>query len=229
MNKNVILLITILLLLTSCTTPIETDGIILTTEDKIQLAATYEQGTNNKAVILLHMLGDDRSSYDELTTYLNYNSYTVLAIDFRGHGESELDYTTFTDEDWQLLLYDVKASTTFLEEEGYTQIAVIGASIGANAGFNHAVVDERIDMGIFLSAGSEYKGIKTLDISPLYSKPGFFVASYEDKDAAVTATQLFNFADTEHKDIKLFTSGHGTELLGAVLGEDILYWLENYY
>jgi esterase/lipase len=234
MKQNIFLalIICISLLFTSCgntVEPIETSGIILTTADNIQIAATYEQGNNKKAVILLHMLGNDRTSYSELTAYLNYNGYSILAPDFRGHGESQLDDTTFSDEDWQGLILDVQTSVDYLEAQGYEQIAVVGASIGANAALNYAVQDSRIDMGIFLSAGEEYKGINSIDVAHYYTKPGFFIASYEDKDAAIAATRLHNAISTDAKEVKLLNAGHGTEMLGKLVGLDILTWLDNNY
>lgn len=209
------------------------EEITLTTADGITLSATYtEAAYSSKAVLLLHMLGSDKTAYQELTRYLLQNSFTVLAIDFRGHGESPLDDKQFTEADWQNLVLDVDAGVNYLEDKGYRKIAVVGASIGANAGLKQALQDERIDALVLLSAGEEYRGINILDLMPYYQKPVLFVASMDDKDAAVAATKLYNALDTDQKELKMYqTGGHGTELLETQDGLPavMVTWLQKWY
>ncbi len=203
------------------------------TADGIRIAVTYTPVPDtDKAVLLLHMLGRDKTDYETLTKYLNYNNFTVLALDFRGHGNSDLEYTLFTEKDWQNLVLDVQAGVDVLEEQGYTRIAVVGASIGANAALKQAVQDTRIDTMVLLSAGESYKGINATAIASFYDRPVFFLASYADTEAAVAATRLFNAVNTDAKNIKLYDEGHGTELLdlyGEVVGKEILEWLQETY
>jgi esterase/lipase len=226
-----IALVAAFVLITSCDRDDSTDNAIITS-DNIELGYTFTESNSDKAVLLLHMLGKDKESYTALTQYLTQHSYTVLAIDFRGHGESELEDETFTENDWKNLVLDVEAGVDFLEMQGYERIAVIGASIGANAALKHAVQDTRIDTLILLSAGEEYHGINTLDIAGFYDRPVLFLASYADKDAAVAATKLFNAVNTEEKNIKFYEQGHGTELFELykeIVAEEVLFWLEGYY
>ncbi len=237
--KTEVIIIFIMILLSSCEN--EKDGIqkkeanefILTTADEVNITGTYSefQGTQ-KAVLLLHMLGKDKSDYDTFTRYLLQNKYTVLAIDFRGHGNSDLDYKTFTEEDWQNLVLDVQAGLDFLEKREYKNVAVIGASIGANAGFKQAVQDTRVRVLVLLSAGEEYKGINIIDLAEFYDRPVLIVASLDDKDAAVVATRIYNAVGTEYKDIKIYqTGGHGNDILETQEGLPamIVTWLQNYY
>ena len=105
---------------------------IITTADEVNITAVYKETKQaTQAVLLLHMLGKDKSDYNNFSLYLQQNSFSVLAIDFRGHGNSDLDYTTFADEDWQTLVLDVEAGVDFLESKGYKRIAVVGASTRA--------------------------------------------------------------------------------------------------
>lgn len=207
--------------------------ITITTADGINLSATYtEAAYSSKAVLLLHMVGSDKTAYQEFTRYLQQNSFTVLAIDFRGHGKSELDYKKFTEADWQNFVLDVDAGVDYLEGKGYRNIGVVGASIGANAGFKQAVQDDRIDTLVLLSAGESYKGINILDLVPYYQKPVLFVASMDDKDAAVAATKLYNALGTDQKDLKMYQAGgHGTDLLKNQDGLPaiIVTWLQKWY
>lgn len=242
MNKQFsVFFILVSLLLLSCSREQETtadtvqqrDDIFTVTADDVQIAVAYSPMANaEQAVLLLHMLGRDKSDYETLTKYLNYHNFTVLAIDFRGHGNSDLDYTTFTDKDWQNLVLDVQAGVDVLEAQGYTRIAVVGASIGANAALKQAVQDTRIDSLVLLSAGESYRGINATAVASFYNRPVLFLASYADIDAAVAATKLFNAVNTDAKNIKLYDNGHGTELLdlyGETVGEEILVWLQETY
>lgn len=237
--KKVIALIGIIitLIIASCSNleSAQTDPneIILTTSDEINLTAGYyDANAGDHAVLLLHMLGKDRHTYDLLLPTIMQNSYSVLALDFRGHGNSGLDYTTFTETDWQNLILDVQAGVDFLENKGYKQITVIGASIGANAALKQAVQDERIDNLIFISAGEDYHGLNALDYAQFYSKPILVIASMDDKDAAVAATKIYNAVSTDSKELKMYqTGGHGTDLLTAQEGLSAVIgtWLKNRY
>lgn len=234
-------LLLFILLLTSCSEENETtsnttqqnNNLFIVTADGIPTAVTYTPLPDaEKAVLLLHMLGRDKTDYETLTKYLNYHNFTVLAIDFRGHGNSKLDYTTFTEKDWQNLVLDVQAGIDVLEAQGYTRIAVVGASIGANAALKQAVQDPRIDTLVLLSAGESYRGINATAVASFYDRPVLFLASYADTDAAVAATRLFNAVNTDAKNIKLYQEGHGTEILdlyGEVVAEEILAWLQESY
>ena len=204
-----------------------------TTADEVNITGKYtEVDTTRKAVLLLHMVGHDKSNYDNLTLYLLQNGYTVLALDFRGHGNSDLDYTQFTEENWQDLVLDVEAGLDFLEKRGYSHVAVIGASIGANAGFKQAIQDRRIRAIVLLSAGEEYHGINILQLAEFYDRPVLVVASLDDKGAAIAATKIYNAAGTEYKEIKMYQSGgHGTDLLANQDGLPAIMvtWLQKYY
>ncbi len=207
--------------------------IILRASDEINLTAGYyETNSGDHAVLLLHMLGKDRHDYDMLLPIIMQNSYSVLALDFRGHGNSDLEYTIFSESDWQNLVLDVEEGVDFLDARGYKKITVIGASIGANAALKQAVQDKRIDNLILISAGEDYHGLKTLDYAQFYSKPIVIVAAMDDKDAAVAATKIYNAVQTENKELKMYqTGGHGTALLTSQEGFSAMIgtWLKKWY
>lgn len=234
MKKIIFLTSIFLLLLTiSCTQTnqkiLGPNDFILTTADEVNITAEYHE-TNGaeRAVLLVHMLGHDKSDYNNLSLNLQKSGFTVLAIDLRGHGTSDLDYTHFTDADWQNLVLDIQAGVDYLEEKGYTRIGVVGASIGANAALKQAVQDTRIDALVLLSAGENYHNLTTLDIAPFYTRPVMIVVALDDKDAAVAGTKLYNSIGTAQPDLKVYqTGGHGTDILKNVDGIDatIITWL----
>ncbi len=237
MKKIIALALIIGIIFTGCgkIEPVQNDTneIILTTSDEINLTANYyETNAGDHAVLLLHMVGGNKHDYDVVLPIIMQNSYSVLALDFRGHGNSVLDYTTFTEQDWQNLVLDVQAGVDFLESKGYKKIIVIGASIGANAALKQAVQDTRMDNLILLSAGEEYHGLNALDYAQFYDRPVLVIASMDDKEAAVAATKIYNAANTADKELKMYqTGGHGTNLfitqegLPAVIGT----WLKRWY
>ncbi len=237
MKKNIVIIgIILIFFLAGCTKqPQEKDPneFTITTADEVNITALYsETNQATQAVLLLHMLGKDKSDYKNLNLYLQQNGFSVLAIDFRGHGNSDLEYTIFTDEDWQNLVVDVEAGVDFLESKGYERIAVVGASIGANAGFKQAVQDTRIDSLVLLSLGEEYHGINVTAIAPYYDRPVLLVAAMNDKDAAVSATRIYNALETPYLDLKMYpTGGHGTEMLQNQegLAAVIVTWLQGTY
>jgi acetyl esterase/lipase len=80
-------------------------------------------------VILLHMLRQDRSSWDAFARQLADAGYTALSVDLRGHGE------TGGVVDWDLAVADLQQAWQFLagkDEINQDRTALIGASIGAN-------------------------------------------------------------------------------------------------
>lgn len=233
-----LIILLVLILIASCAeqaTKKEKDPneFIITTADEVNITASYsETNQATQAVLLLHMRGRDKSDYRNLTLYLQQNSFSVLSIDFRGHGNSDLDYTQFSDKDWQNLIIDVEAGIDFLEDKGYKRIAVVGASIGANAGFKQAVQDTRISSLVLLSPGESYHSINITGIAQYYDRPVLIVAALDDKDAAVSATRIYNALETPYLDLKMYqTGGHGTEILQNQegLAPIIVTWLQGTY
>jgi carboxylesterase len=88
----------------------------------------YFKGTNGKAVLLIH--GWTATPYEErrLGVYLNENGYTVSAPLMVGHGTKPQDLKNVKWTDW---LKDVIKAYQELRKD-YTQIYVIGNSLGAN-------------------------------------------------------------------------------------------------
>ncbi|MBI5073303.1 alpha/beta fold hydrolase [Candidatus Woesearchaeota archaeon] len=235
--KKIIMYASLFLLLftISCTQTnqktLDPNDFILTTADEVNITAEYhETNAAERAVLLVHMLGHDKSDYDNLSLNLQKSGFTVLAIDLRGHGTSDLDYTTFTDADWQNLVLDVQAGVDYLEQKGYNRIGVVGASIGANAALKQGVQDTRIDALVLLSAGENYHNLTILDIAPFYTRPVMIVVALDDKDAAVAGTKLYNSIGTVQPNLNLKVyqaGGHGTDMLKNVAGADatIISWL----
>ncbi len=65
------------------------ESVALTTDDGVKLAAWYTPPTNGAAIMLIHGAGGSRESLRGYGEMLVRNGYGVLALDLRGHGESD--------------------------------------------------------------------------------------------------------------------------------------------
>ena len=116
------------------------------TSDGVNIHGSLFPPENGKspvpAILLLHQLGKDKSSWNAFAAKLAGKHYAVLAIDLRGHGDS-LEFgdeirrhSDFSESEWPEMIEDVRAAITYLKsrkEVNEDRIAIIGASIGANA------------------------------------------------------------------------------------------------
>ncbi len=228
MKKFILVLILVFLVFISAcktqTKDLEEMKNYLTTEDSVKIAYNFQKADSSKGVILIHMLGRDKSTWNNFISKLK--DYNVIAIDLRGHGSSDLNYNSFSDSDYNNMIKDVKAAKLFLKEKGINQIAIIGASIGANTALNYAVTDSDIKTVVLLSPGLEYHGVKTSDSIKKLKVPVLIVVSQEDSYAYQSSVELNNKAISK-KELKVYNNkGHGTNMFsGTDLNKVILDWL----
>ncbi|RME86424.1 MAG: alpha/beta fold hydrolase, partial [Caldilineae bacterium] len=205
---------------------VEVFDIGMVTEDKVQIQGTYYSPgvVGAPGILLLHMLGGQRSDWEELARALQAQGYGVLAIDLRGHGQSggERDYTR--------MIRDAKIGVTYLrarEEIDDGRLVIMGASIGANIALNYAARDPAIAAAVLLSPGLDYHGVTTEEAVQEYGdRPLLIVASEEDAYAAESARRLATLAPSVEL-IMLQGQGHGTGMLGRENGleERLFGWL----
>lgn len=202
------------------------------TSDGITIAGTYYMapGEDAPGIILLHMLSKNRGDWAEFAKTLQAAGYTVLAIDLRGHGDSDLSWKRFSDADFNDMVLDVAAAKKFLVEEGVSgdDLAIIGGSIGANVALKYAADDKEINGVVLLSPGLDYKGVKTEEAITAYGKrPVLIVASRDDLYAAESSKKLHSLA-LGKSELKIYPGGaHGTSIISAQnAGPMILDWLQ---
>lgn len=223
------------------------ERVVFTSEDGVLLVGSYYKpriGTSNStpSVILLHMLGMDRSTWDKFAQELSQNGYAVLSVDLRGHGESikqanhTISYQSFMPKNFKNMTLDVKAAKKYLIEgrkANPNQISIIGASIGANLALNYAASDHSIKSVILLSPGLNYRGISTLDAIMKYKNP-IYIATAEDDSESAKDSKILCEKITCAENLKIFekTNVHGTNMLsdkmvGSKLQSLILSWLDS--
>lgn len=211
------------------------------TSDNIKIVGDYYLTEGKQAVILLHMMPSTKESWRALAQKLNQNNISALAIDLRGHGESQggpESYKNFSDAKHQASINDLEAALEFLESKGFKEedINLAGASIGANLALWFLVKQPLIKKTVLLSAGYDYRGLLTKPLVRQLHKGQavYFVGSQDDnrssgESCGQMAQGLFNLVPPGvKKDLKIFEgSEHGTDIFTAYpeFVEEIADWL----
>jgi len=211
-----------------------------TTTDSVEIIGSFwmPDREHAPALILLHMLGRDRSTWDDFAEKLVNQGYAVVSIDFRGHGESTkqgdktLNYKEFSDDDFRKMTLDVQPVLDFLRNDrriDSTRIVIIGASIGANVAIHVGANDPVVRAVVLLSPGKSYHGVGAESAMLDYGKRAVLIAaSEEDKYAAQSSRDLKELAQGTSWLIMLKNVGHGTNMLiqDPALEDEIMSWLE---
>lgn len=121
------------------------ENVELLTSDKIKLKAWYKKPENGAVIIVVHGAMSSRKHVLKHINMLVKNGYGVLAIDMRGHGESDGDGAVAYNWDGTK---DIKASVKYLvEERKIEKIGALGLSLGGE---------------VLLGAASSNKEIKAI-------------------------------------------------------------------
>lgn len=164
--------------------PMTRETVSITTADDVRIAGHwYPVAEPVGWTLLLHMMPATKESYVALAEALQQRGIASLAIDFRGHGESQggsKGYERFTDKEQQEKIQDVRAAMLWFEDNAeksatlpkeygnappanyiVPRLVVVGASIGANLALQ--IFDEEAGIAgiVLLSPGLDYRGIKT--------------------------------------------------------------------
>jgi len=97
-----------------------------TTEDGGQIEATLFEASAEKAIIYAHGAVFNKESWYFLAERFQRVGITSLCIDFRGYGNS-------TASNISQKYYDILGAFAYLKESGYSEIYVIGGSMGGAA------------------------------------------------------------------------------------------------
>lgn len=190
-------------------------NVSMRTEDGLTLLGTlYLPPRPGPGIILLHMQTRSREDWQAAASRLADAGFAALAIDFRGHGGS--DPVPADSKDLSRLTLDVKAAKGFLAmrpEVVSGRIGLAGASIGANVAVAYAAGDATVRSLALLSAGLDYRGLRTeASMAKLRKTAILFVASEEDSYAANSARRLGKHEG--QRELRLLSgAGHGTVML----------------
>jgi len=218
--KGIIPLILLIIFLIACNPKEEikvlSEKVNLTTEDDVNIIARHYKQDSNKGIILIHMYGKDRESWNSFAKELQNLKYNVISLDLRGHGESDLDLNLFQEKDFNNMVKDVEAAHKYLEDNNIFQISIIGASIGANIALNYAAQEPKIQKIVLLSPGLNYKGIKTGEAIKQYNRPLLIITGKQDTYSRESSEKLYN-ASPSKKELKIYdTTQHGTNIINKI-------------
>jgi dienelactone hydrolase len=213
------------------------ESVTVRTFDRFEIAGDYYPGQDGMpGVVLSHMLNRNRSDWRAFANTLQAAGYHVLAIDLRGHGDSKMNgrrtgWRALSKKVFSHAPNDPAAAASWLRKKNGVEknrIALIGASIGANASVVAASREgANIKTVVLLSCGINYRGVTTEDAVRSYHGPVLIVATDEDKYSAESSRKLAQWAGDAT--LKIYKGKlHGTNIFRAHddLGPTILKWLE---
>lgn len=211
----------------------------------------YAPGDSTRpTLILLHMLGRDRTTWAPLITEARQRGYGILAMDLRGHGASMktddgqvIPYSKFDKQgpanEWNSMVDDVSETVKFLEEKkkiAPEKIGLVGASIGANVALNYFVGDSRLWGVLALSPGLNYRDVETLSAMDRVSmRPVLLVAtkgdsySFESCQTLKARAEKANAVEGKKAGVGFLAlqgDEHGTNLLSPTVVSRLLSWIE---
>ena len=182
------------------------------TDDGVTLAATwYEPPSRGPAVILVHMLHRSHRDFDELAARLASAGIGALALDLRGHGDSQGSIGS----DFAPMVADVKAARRFLagRSEVAGRIGILGASLGANLAALEAADDPGVASLALLSPSLDYRGLRIeAAMRKFGTRPVLMVVSDDDAYATRSAHDLEK-GTRGRETLRLSGAGHGSTML----------------
>ena len=96
------------------------------TEDGGKIEASFFNAGNNTAVVFAHGAIFNKESWNFLAEAFQHKGVSALSIDFRGYGNSTSGSTTNK-------MYDILGAISYLIGQGFTDINMVGASMGGAA------------------------------------------------------------------------------------------------
>jgi len=216
------------------------EKIYLKTSDGVNIAGDFYP-TKNKgapAVVFLHMMPETKESWKNFAEKLNKADIQALAIDLRGHGESDggpNGFQKFSNGEHQASIKDVEATADFFTQRGLAleKIFLVGASIGANLALQFQSEHLEVKASVLLSPGLDYRGVKTEPAAEkITENQAVFLATGGENDeySAETSQKLFNMLKSKNKKIKILkNAGHGTDILEnePSVANEIILWIQS--
>ena len=127
----------------------------LKTSDNVDIAINHLKNDKNEVVIIAPgwFMTKDSKAFSELAFELS-QSYDVITMDFRGHGESGGFYT-FTSKETKDL-----AAVVNWAKNAYEKVYLMGFSLGGGLVLIHGAIEKNVDKIIAVSAHCDFKKIE---------------------------------------------------------------------
>ena len=209
--------------------------VVLKAPDGVSLKATYfSPGQPGPGVLLLHQCNRDRTSWTTLATKAAERGYHVLALDYRGYGESEGQrFANFQEqqpviaEKWPGDIDTAFNWLTMQKGVDKDRIAAAGASCGVNQSLLLARRHPEVKTVVLLSGGATPEAREHLRNTP--GMPVFAAASLDDGNAASGMKWILGWSrNDQNKFTEFRAAGHGTDMFAVEKGLEpmILDWFD---
>lgn len=182
-------------------------------DDGLTLRGVFTPGIDGHgaAVLMLHMYAADRTTWTPLVEALASAGIASLAIDLRGHGQTE------GDEDWVSARKDVAATIAFLRSlpgVDPEEVGIAGASIGANLSLVQAAADpESVAAVALLSPGLDYFRVRIDGLAGQVGDVPLFLAAAEDDRYSAETVRTIAAQSSGTPDLLVYEGvAHGTGL-----------------
>jgi len=150
---------------------IKFENVSFTSEDGLTLPGWYMASTdNNKAILLVHGRGADRTEGMRYAKPLLAAGYNVLAFDMRHPRQNPNIISTMSFHEKK----DVTAALDFLEKEKHIKdIGLMGFSMGAATGIIVMAKDPRVKVGVFSGGYANGMDVLAEQAKKLYGLPRY--------------------------------------------------------
>ena len=171
-------------------------------------------GDGDRWAILLHDVDGDLDSWGAMRSELNGANMAVLALDLRGHGASDGEWSS---EGW---VADIQAAIRFCRSAAAGKVYLVGAGRGATAAIV-AAGEERVQAIVCLSPVAELDGIDPARLRVCRAAK-FFTVGSRDEQAMRAAQTLYRKTLGWRMLESRALEEQGTELLSAP-GSELVY------
>lgn len=217
------------------------------TEDNVILIGKFMPPKNPEKLtfILLHGLASGKEEWYSFADRLSARGYGYLAVDMRGHGESnktksgkEVDIKYFgapgPGSQWDKMTEDVDCMVKYLNRKRNikkNKVALAGASIGANIVLKYSARHKFIPLTILLSPGLNYVGLLSAPAMQEYdNRPVAIASSPKDEYAYASSARLLVIAREAGANVVVFEgkkNQHGTQMFDGKFENKLLNWLDS--
>jgi dienelactone hydrolase len=213
--------------------------VTLKASDGVALRASYfSPGKPGPGVVLLHMCNSQRTAWTVLAERLAARGFHVIALDYRGYGESEgkrFDTMPFAElrkiaaEKWPTdidLAFEHLAAQPGVDRE---RIGAAGGSCGVNEAVQLARRHREVKTVVMLSGNTDRAGEEFLIRTPWM--PVLASAAHDDGRAVETTRWVMGFSSNPMNQFREYDQGgHGTDMFKAhpELVSDIVAWFERH-
>lgn len=178
--------------------------------DGTRLAA-FRLGRGRTAVLLAHQSRGDACQWVGYARRLAGLGYTVIALDFRGYGDSQ----TRGGRARGRLAADLAAAAKAARARGAQKVFAVGASMGGTAVLAAGVnIRPWLNGVVNLSGPAAYLWIDALKLVPRLTVPVLYVVGQQDADFAMDAQRLYDATGAADKTLRILPVGsHGVDLM----------------